>query len=78
MEWVAATCKRRQEQDSNAVQDITTMNSDQLFTLITKYNHALNDTQSLGSMSPITRERWETNLKTKRKRCIEQMFKLED
>ena len=54
------------------------MNGEQLFDLVNKYNHALNDTPSLNSMSPGTRERWVSNMKTQRKKCIDRMMELND
>jgi len=52
--------------------------SDQVFDEVTKMNRALNDKESLQSMSPNTREKYTTSLQAKRKRYIDDMFEMEE
>jgi len=50
---------------------------DVIFETITKLNHALNDTESLNSMTPTSRQNYVNTLKTRRKRFIQKMLELE-
>ena len=69
--------KDRQENDNRAPNDNRTPNKNTIFDNVVKCNHALNDTVSLNSMSPQTREKYVTCLQARRKRLIEQMIEIE-
>ena len=63
--------KGRQEKE-NGVPD-----KNIIFDDVVKCNQALNDTVSLNSMSPQTREKYVTCLQARRKRLIDQMIEIE-
>jgi hypothetical protein len=51
--------------------------SDNIFEEVVSVNHALNDTESVKSMSPRTKEVYYLSLQTRRKRLLKQLLELE-
>jgi hypothetical protein len=83
-QMVSNMCKNRQEGIATVqpapmnvtVDDLT--ESTKVFDAITKLNLAINDTGSMTSMSPCTREKYMSSLQARRKRLIEALFDLEE